>query len=189
MWWKWLQTHQKDARGWKRDHLTWYILYSQYAVHVFTPKTIYNNECTPTRTYQPPHSWPPCGYPASRSSSAWPGSTDRAAFARPKLSLGRTRAPRAAGLTGPRGRLAGSASVASVWSHCAVWAAAGASCAHPVTWPKRPAARANLRRLARARNDLKLPQPPYRPRPWPPRQHLAAAERRPSGGLNACGGR
>ena len=185
MWWKWLQTHHKHTRRRKRDHLIRYMLYSQYHVRVFTPKTIIDGN-THLHGRSSAHGWPPRASPASRPSPAWPGSTARAAFARPKLSLGRTRAPRAAGLTGPRGRLAGSASVASVWSHCAVWAAAGASCAHPVTWPKRPR---HLRRLARARNDLKLPQPPYQPRPWPPRQRLAAAERRPSGGLNACGGR
>ena len=140
---------------------------------------------TPTRTFQRPRLASPC-LPCVPAIPSVAGEHGPGSVCLVQAVTGPHSAPRAAGLTGPRGRLAGSASVASVRSPCAVWAAAGASCAHPVTWPKRPR---HLRRLARARNDLKLPQPPYRPRPWPLRQRLAAAERRPSGGLNACGGR
>ena len=64
MWWKWLQTHQKHAERWKRDHLIRYMLYSQYPVRVFTPNTINNEihtytDVPATSKALPAGPWPP----------------------------------------------------------------------------------------------------------------------------------
>ena len=96
------------------------------------------------------------------------------------------RAPRVVGCLRPRGSPTSGASVATALPPCGVRAAAGASCARPLSWAKHMR---HLRRLARARNHLEPPQPPHRPQLRPPRQRLVAADRRPSGGLNACGAR
>ena len=57
MWYKWLQTHHRHARGWKWGHLTRYMLYSQYAVRLFTPKR-HKTQYAHTRVYQRPQSSP-----------------------------------------------------------------------------------------------------------------------------------
>ena len=106
-----------------------------------------------------------------------PGSWDLRRL--PPRPLARTpgTAPRAARARRARGRP----------DPCAVRAAGGgASRAHLWSWRKR---QRRLRRPAHARSDLQPPQPPHRPRQRPPRQRLAAAVRRPSGGLNTCGTR
>ena len=66
---------------------------------------------------------------------------------------------------------------------CALRAVAGAFHARHPSWPKPPC---RPQRPARARSDLEPPQPPNRPQPRPPERLSVAAERRHSGGLNAC---
>lgn len=115
-----------------------------------------------TRGHGPSHLLPPCAFPGPHEP------------------------PRAAGRSRPRDGPDSHASEAAAQPPCELRAVASAFRARPPNRPKRPHL---LRRPARARSDLKLPQLPYRPRLRQLRQRLAAAERRPSGGLNACGAR
>lgn len=102
----------------------------------------------------------------------------------PQAAPGTYGAPCTAAHPGPRDGPASGARVTIAWPPCAVQAVAGASRARPPSYLKRPH---RLRWPALANSDLHPPQLPYRPRPRPPWQRLAADSRRTSGGLDACG--
>ena len=154
-------------------------------IHVFTPYVLpCGHECICRATSD--HHRPISGAQASRPSSLGPQGTARPASCRSAPPLGHTDPPRAAGRSQPPDGPDGSASEAASRPLCALRAAASASRARLLSWPNRSR---RLRMLARPRSDLELPQPSYWPQQQPPRQRLVAAERRPSGGLNACGAR
>jgi len=102
----------------------------------------------------------------------------------PQAASGLHGAPRAAGLTGPPGWLAGDASEAATRPPCALRAAASAPRACLPCWVKR---RRRLQRRARTCSDLPPLQLPDLPPRQLPRQPAMVALRWPCGGLHACG--